>query len=67
VPDPDTSRSSGEVPLRRRIIDDGLRPEPARLELLTAAQEAEAVELFAGLFAAAATRRATQARLKEAA
>lgn len=45
------------MPLRRTIDDDELRLLPPRLELLTAAQEAEAVELLAALLAAAALRR----------
>jgi hypothetical protein len=55
------------VPLRPTIGDDDVSLEPPRLEPLTAVQEAEAVELLAGLLAAAATRRAQQGRLKEAA
>lgn len=46
------------VPLRPRTIDDGeIRLGPVRVEPLTAAQEAQAVELLAALFAAAARRR----------
>jgi len=68
VPDPDTSRGAGEpVRLRRTIDDDEVRLEPPRLEALTADEEAEAVELLATLFAAAASRRAKQGPLKEAA
>lgn len=68
MPDSDTSRSGGElVPLRRTIDDDEFSLEPPRLEALTTAQEAEAAELLAALFAAAATGRGTQDPLKEAA
>jgi hypothetical protein len=46
------------VPLRPKTIDDGeIRLGPVRVELLTAAQEAEAVELLTVLFAAALQRR----------
>jgi hypothetical protein len=68
VPDRDTSRSGGElVPLRPRINDGEIGLEPARLEPLTAAQEAEAVELLAALLAAAARRRVGALPLKKAA
>ncbi len=68
MPDPETSRSAGElVPLRRPIDDDEVGLEPPRLEPLTAAQEAEAAELLAALFAAAASRRSNRGPLKEAA
>lgn len=56
------------VPLRARTIDDGeIRLGPARVEPLTAAQEAEAVELLAALFAAAARRKNLARRLRRAA
>jgi hypothetical protein len=68
VPDADIARSGGElVPLRRTIDDDEVRLEQPRLEPLTAAQEAEAVELLAALFAATASRRTKRGPLKEAA
>jgi hypothetical protein len=68
VPDPDTSRSRGElVPLRRKIDGDEVRLKLPRLEPLTAAQEAEAAELLAALFAAAARRRGMQDPLEDAA
>ncbi len=68
MPDPDTSRSGGELlPLRPTTDHDEVGLKPARLEPLTAAQEAEAVELLAALFAAAARRRAERGPLKEAA
>jgi hypothetical protein len=58
VPDPDTPGRGGEaVPLRLAIDECELRLEPARLEQLTVAQEDEAVELLAGLLAAALRRR----------
>lgn len=55
------------MPLRRPIDDDEIELEPPRLEPLTAAKEAEAVELLAALFAAAASRRAQGSPLPEAA
>jgi phage major head subunit gpT-like protein len=68
VADPDRSRSRGElVALRRTIDEDNVGLESPTLEGLTAAQEAEAAELLAALFAAAASRRAKQRPLKEAA
>jgi hypothetical protein len=68
VPNPDTSRSGGElVPLRPTTDDREIRLEPPRLELLTAAQEAEAVKLLAALLAAAARRRVGMRRQREAA
>jgi hypothetical protein len=68
VPDNNRSRSGGElVPLRGTIDDDEIKLEPPRLEPLTAAQEAEAVELVAGLLATAARRRAGVRPRKEAA
>jgi hypothetical protein len=50
--------SGGEVvPLRLKTIDDGeIRLGPVRVEPLTAAQEAAAVELLTALFAAALQR-----------
>jgi hypothetical protein len=59
--------SGGELVPLRRAIDDEVQLEPPRLEPLTAAQEAEVVELLAALFAAAATRRGAKSSLKEAA
>jgi hypothetical protein len=49
--DPDAPSSGGNVlPLHPTTIDDGeIRLGPARLELLTATQEAEAVELLTAL------------------
>jgi hypothetical protein len=68
VPDPDTSRSGGELlPLRRTTDGQDIRLERPRLEPLTAAQEAEAVELLAALFASVARRRAGVRRQQEAA
>jgi hypothetical protein len=56
------------VPLRPTTDDREIGLEPARLEPLTAADEAEAVELLAALFAAAARRRrAERARVRKAA
>ena len=67
MPDPDRSRSDGElVPLRQTIDDDEIRLEPAKLEPLTAAQEAEAADLLAALFASAERRRPVAHPLKEA-
>jgi hypothetical protein len=56
--DHDALHSGGEVaPLRPKTIDDGeIRLGPVRDELLTAAQEAEAVKLLTALFAAALQR-----------
>jgi len=68
--DPDASRRGGKVlPLRPSTIDDGeIRLGPPRLEPLTATQEAQAVELLAALFAAAARRRGRSvSRLRRAA
>jgi hypothetical protein len=56
VPDPDLPRCGGKVLPPRRMIDDEVRLEVPRLERLTAAQEAEAVELLAALFATVARR-----------
>ena len=56
------------VPLRSKTIDDGeLRLGPVRVEPLTAAQEAQAVELLAALFAAAVRRQRGPMRLRRAA
>ena len=64
-PMPDEDAPCGDtnvVPLHARTVDDGeIRLGPVRVEPLTAAQEAQAVELLAALFAAAA-RRQDQAR-----
>jgi hypothetical protein len=51
VADPDTRRAEDVVPLRRTIHDAEVRLELPSLEPLTAAMEAEAVELLAALFA----------------
>ena len=62
--DHDAPRGGGKVvPLRPKTIDDGeIRLGPVRVEPLTAAQEAEAVELLTALFAAALQRRSTSLR-----
>jgi hypothetical protein len=67
--DPDALDDSGEVvPLRPETIDDGeIRLGPARVEPLTAAQEAEAVELLTALFAAALRRQRSSSSLRRAA
>ena len=69
MPDPDAPRGGGKVvPLRPKTIDDGeIRLGPVRVEPLTAAQEAEAVELLTALFAAALRRQRSSARLRRAA
>lgn len=68
MPDRETSRSGGElVPLRLTIDDDELTLEPPRLQPLTAAQEAEAEELLATLFATATRRQAGVCLQKKAA
>jgi hypothetical protein len=56
--DHDAPHGGGKVvPLRPKTIDDGeVRLGPARVELLTAAQEDEAVELLTALFVAALRR-----------
>jgi len=59
---PDSRRSGKLVPLRAATKRDEIVLEPPRLESLTAAQEAEAVELLAALFAAAARHRSGHAR-----
>jgi hypothetical protein len=56
------------VPLRPKTIDDGeIRLGPVRVEPLTAAQEAEAVELLTALFAAALRRQRATTSLRRAA
>jgi len=56
------------VALRARTIDDGeIRLGPVRVEPLTAAQEAQAVELLARLLAAAARRQRPSRALRRAA
>jgi hypothetical protein len=67
--DHDALHSGGQVaPLCPRTIDDGvIRIGPVRVEALTAAQEAEAVELLTALFAAALRRQRSSARLRRAA
>ena len=67
--DHDAQDSGGTVlPLRPKTIDDGvIRLGPARVEPLTAAQEAEAVELLTALFAAALRRRRSSTSLRRAA
>ena len=56
------------VPLRSKTIDDGeIRLGPARVEPLTAAQEAEAVELLTALFAAALRRQRSSPSRRRAA
>jgi hypothetical protein len=69
MPDPDAPHGGGKVlPLRPTTIDDGeIRLGPARLEPLTAAQEAQAVELLTALFAAALRRQRSSAPLRRAA
>jgi len=67
--DEDAPRSDPEVvPLHARTIDDGeIRLGPVRVEPLTDAQEAQAVELLAALFAAAARRKSPALKLRRAA
>lgn len=69
MPDPNVPRRCGEcVPLRRTTIDDGeIRLGPARVEPLTATQEAQAVELLTALFAAAMRRHRSSFELRRAA
>ncbi|HUZ15268.1 MAG TPA: hypothetical protein VMU72_03705 [Gaiellaceae bacterium] len=56
------------VPLRPKTIDDGeIRLGPVRVEPLTAAQEAEAVELLTALFAAALRRQRSTGSIRRAA
>jgi hypothetical protein len=53
--DEDAPRGGNVTPLRTRTIDDGeIRLGPVRVEPLTAAQEAQVVELLAALLAAPA-------------
>ncbi|MHB8470333.1 MAG: hypothetical protein ACYDCH_11360 [Gaiellaceae bacterium] len=56
--DHDALHGGGKVvPLRPKTIDDGeIRVGPVKVELLTAAQETQAVELLTALFAAALQR-----------
>jgi hypothetical protein len=67
--DPDALRGGGKVvPLRPKTIDDGeIRLGPVRVEPLTAAQEAQAVELLTALFAAALRRQRPSVSLRRAA
>jgi len=67
--DHDALHSGGKVvPLRPKTIDDGeIRLGPVRVEPLTAAQEAQAVELLTALFAAALQRQRSTTRLRSAA
>jgi hypothetical protein len=67
--DHDASLDGGEVvPLRPKTIDDGeIRLGPVRVEPLTAAQEAAAIELLTALFAAALRRRRSSRSLRRAA
>jgi hypothetical protein len=67
--DHDALHGGGKVvPLRSKTIDDGeIRLGPVRVEPLTAAQEAEAVELLTALFAAALRRRRSSTSLRRAA
>jgi len=69
MPDDDASRGDTPmVPLRPRTIDDGeIRPDPVRVEPLTAAQEVQAIDLLAALLAAAARRNRSATRLRRAA
>jgi hypothetical protein len=59
---PDARRGGKLVPLRAATEDGEIVLERPRLEPLTAAQEAEAVDLLAALFAAAARHRSGHAR-----
>jgi len=67
--DHDALHGAGKVlPLRPKTIDDGeIRLGPARLEPLTATQEAQAVELLTAMFAAALRRQRSSTRLRRAA
>jgi hypothetical protein len=67
--DPDVLYGGGKVaPLRPKTIDDGeIRLGPVRVEPLTAAQEAEVVELLTALFAAVLRRRRSASSLRRAA
>ena len=62
-------RGGGKVvPLRPKTIDDGeIRVGPVRVEPLTAAQGAEAVELLTALFAAALRRQRSSTSLRRVA
>jgi hypothetical protein len=57
VQDRNGSRDIGELLPLRPIDEAEIRLEPPRFEQLSVAQEAEAVELLAGLLAAALRRR----------
>jgi hypothetical protein len=59
---PDSRRSGKLVPLRAATERGEIVLEPPRLEPLTPAQEAEAGELLAALFAAAARHRPLETR-----
>ena len=67
--DHDALRGGGKVvPLRPKTIDDGeIRLGPVRVEPLTAAQEAEAVELLTALFAAALQPQRSSTQLRRVA
>ena len=67
--DHDALHGGGKVmPLRPKTIDDGeIRLGPMRVEPLTAAQEAEAIELLTALFAAALRRQRSSTSLRRAA
>ena len=67
--DHDAQHGGGKVlPLRPKTIDDGeIRLGPVRVEPLTAAQEAQAVELLTALFAAALRRQRSSTPLRRAA
>lgn len=67
--DHDALHSGGKVvPLRAKTINEGeIRLGPARLEPLTAAQEAQAVELLTALFAAALRRQRSTTSLRRTA
>jgi hypothetical protein len=69
MPDEDAPLGGGKVlPPSPKTIDDGeIRLGPGRVEPLTAAQEAEAVELLTALFAAALRRQRSSAPLRRAA
>ena len=69
MPDEDAPRGDTKVvPLRPKTIDDGeIRLGPVRVEPLTAAQEAEAVELLTALFAAALRRQRSSTSLRRVA
>jgi hypothetical protein len=59
---PDPRRGGELVPLRAATERGEIVLKPPRLEPLTPAQEAEAVELLAALFAAAARHRPRETR-----